>query len=233
MIVLAMESATIFISYRRSDAGGYAGRIYDRLATEFGSTAVFMDTASIPPGEEFQQLIQKRVESSSVFLAVMGDDWLAVDAGGTSRMENLNDPVRLEVEAALRNQIRIIPLLVGHGQAVDPARIPATIRQIALLNAIRVSGDMFDESMRRLTRAIEPLAGPAKQIADPAGRSRRRILIVGASAAVATALTAWIFEASRTTGNMPFSVGEMLFVFLVWLAVITSVYFVLEKLRRV
>ena len=40
----------IFISYRRSDAEGEAGRLCDDLAHEFGSDSVFMDVDAIQPG---------------------------------------------------------------------------------------------------------------------------------------------------------------------------------------
>src|SRR5262245_34203605 len=40
----------VFISYRRDDSAGIAGRIYDRLIQEFGRNAVFKDVDSIPLG---------------------------------------------------------------------------------------------------------------------------------------------------------------------------------------
>jgi hypothetical protein len=44
---------TIFISYRRDDARGYAGRLYDRLAGEFGRENVFIDVDALQPGDDF------------------------------------------------------------------------------------------------------------------------------------------------------------------------------------
>ena len=40
----------IFISYRRDDTAGYAGRIHDRLEREFGADLLFMDVDTIPLG---------------------------------------------------------------------------------------------------------------------------------------------------------------------------------------
>jgi len=40
--------AKIFLSYRRQDSAGVAGRIYDRLRDHFGNDAVVMDIDSIP-----------------------------------------------------------------------------------------------------------------------------------------------------------------------------------------
>jgi hypothetical protein len=35
-------AAKVFISYRRGDSAGYAGRLMDRLKTELGSDVLFM-----------------------------------------------------------------------------------------------------------------------------------------------------------------------------------------------
>ncbi len=40
----------IFISYRRDDSGGRAGRLYDHLIAHFGQGQVFMDVDTIRPG---------------------------------------------------------------------------------------------------------------------------------------------------------------------------------------
>ena len=40
--------AKIFLSYRREDSAGVAGRIYDRLPHHFGPDSVFIDIDSVP-----------------------------------------------------------------------------------------------------------------------------------------------------------------------------------------
>ncbi len=45
----------LFISYRREDTPGQAGRLYDRLRAHFGRDRVFMDVAGIKPGVDFPQ----------------------------------------------------------------------------------------------------------------------------------------------------------------------------------
>ena len=47
----------IFLSYRRQDSVGVAGRIYDRLRAHFGDDAIFMDIDSIPFGVDFREHI--------------------------------------------------------------------------------------------------------------------------------------------------------------------------------
>jgi hypothetical protein len=46
---------SIFISYRRDDVEGHAGRLYEDLVTHFGKGAVFMDVAGIDPGLDFRR----------------------------------------------------------------------------------------------------------------------------------------------------------------------------------
>ena len=41
---------SIFISYRRDDAEGQAGRLYDDLIAEFGPDSVFMDVTAARQG---------------------------------------------------------------------------------------------------------------------------------------------------------------------------------------
>src|SRR5215467_12143101 len=102
-----MKPGGVFISYRRSDAGGYAGRIYDRLSQRFGA-AVFMDTTALRLGEDFMAVIQERIAASRAVVVLVGTDWLALDARGTSRLDHPDDPVRLELEHALRCNVAII-----------------------------------------------------------------------------------------------------------------------------
>ena len=50
--------ARIFLSYRRDDSGGYAGRLYDRLSQHFGRDNLFMDIDSIALGLDFARAIE-------------------------------------------------------------------------------------------------------------------------------------------------------------------------------
>ena len=47
----------IFISYRRDDTEGYAGRLFQDLCERFGKDSVFMDVAGIEPGRDFRRVI--------------------------------------------------------------------------------------------------------------------------------------------------------------------------------
>jgi hypothetical protein len=111
--VSGAPAGRVFISYRRGDAAYPAGRLFDRLVDRFGAGRVFEDVDSIEPGDDFAEVITATVESCAVLLAVIGPHWLAA-AGqdGRRRLDDPEDFVRLEIEAALARGVRVIPVLV-------------------------------------------------------------------------------------------------------------------------
>ena len=66
----------VFISYRREDSGGFAGRIYDRLTSRLGRENVFFDVDTIPPGRDFVDVLSERVGKCDALLAVIGKHWI-------------------------------------------------------------------------------------------------------------------------------------------------------------
>src|SRR5215813_7855831 len=73
--------AGIFISYRRSEASGWAGHLLDTLRTHLGRTSIFRDIDSIPPGVDFEAYIRDAVGSCDVLLALIGPQWLTASHG--------------------------------------------------------------------------------------------------------------------------------------------------------
>ena len=77
----------LFISYRRDDSAGHAGRVHDRLQQEFGRDLLFMDVDSIPLGVNFSKVIGDEVAKCNTLLAVIGPGWLdARDEKGNRRL---------------------------------------------------------------------------------------------------------------------------------------------------
>jgi TIR domain len=95
-------SSRVFISYRRQESSGLAGRLYDWLAARFGNDQVFMDVDTIALGVDFAEVITQAVSTCQVLLAVIGPRWLDLtDENGQRRLDDPNDIVRLEIAAAL------------------------------------------------------------------------------------------------------------------------------------
>jgi hypothetical protein len=142
----------IFISYRRGDEAGYvAGRIHDRLVAEFGESAVFKDFDSIPLGVDFKLHLEEAVEKCSVFLAVISPSW-------HEKLQHARDFVRIEVEAALRRDIPIIPLFVLRATMPDDEQLPPALHPLIYRNGTEIRPDPdFTNDMRRLVAAIRRL----------------------------------------------------------------------------
>ena len=146
----------IFISYRREDAGGHAGRLYDSLAERFGEDAVFIDVDAIPAGGDFPELIRDAVGRASVFLAVIGRQWAAArDERGRRRLDLPTDFVRLECQAALDRRVRVIPVLVQGASMPDPEELPPDLTPLSSRNAFELSDRRWRSDVAELADAIE------------------------------------------------------------------------------
>jgi len=161
--------AKIFISYRRDDSAAMTGRIFDRLASQFGRESVFMDVDTIPFGIDFRQHISNAVGQCDVILAVIGEKWGDASQIGGRRLDDPNDFVRVELEIALRQEIPIIPVLVGRSPMPKPSELPSSLEDFAYRNAAQVDvGKDFHAHMNRLIRGLETLLKPAKVAAESA-----------------------------------------------------------------
>ncbi len=101
---------TIFISYRKKDTEFISGRLYDTLITHFAEDQVFMDYEDLEGGVDFEEAIEKMLESCDIMLAVIGPNWVGANADGSPRIMNEGDWVRLELSTALRRGVRVIPV---------------------------------------------------------------------------------------------------------------------------
>jgi hypothetical protein len=162
----------VFISYRRRESSGITGRLYDRLAGHFGDAQVFMDVDTIAPGVDFTKVIAQAVSNCTVLLAVIGPGWLtATDEDGERRLEDPDDLVRLEIQAALERDIRVIPILVEGAVMPRGRQLPEELAGLARRNAISLRHESFRSDADRLLEAIEPIlasAGASQAAPGPA-----------------------------------------------------------------
>ena len=115
----------IFVSYRREDSAGWAGRLVDDLAEKFGAANVFQDIHSITAGMDFVDAINETLQKTDCALVVIGPFWLSLrDEEGGRRLDDASDYVRLEVATALRRGSPVIPVLVGGAKMPAPASLP-------------------------------------------------------------------------------------------------------------
>jgi hypothetical protein len=166
--------ARIFISYRRDDSGGWAGRLYDRLSQHFGRDNVFMDIDTIEPGLDFVEVIEQAVGSCDALIALIGRQWLTItDTSGRRRLDNAEDFVRLEIAAALARNIRVIPALVQGARMPDSTDLPDVLRTLARRNAVEISERRFHDDVDHLITVLDKVFAGAR----PAGEEKDNVVI--------------------------------------------------------
>jgi hypothetical protein len=161
---------SIFISYRRSDSEGYAGRLWDRIAARFGSKNVFMDVDSIDPGDNFPDILAQALDSSDVLVAVVGKDWVGITLEGKRRIDENEDFVHQEVAGAMSRGIHVIPVLVGGATLPKPGELPPDLATLSTFNTVEVRHTRFDDDVQRLLAGGDAALQKAK---TRPSRSRR------------------------------------------------------------
>lgn len=151
----AHRGAGIFISYRRDDSPGHAGRIYDSLSARFGADRIFMDVDTIEPGEDFVRAIETAVGSCEALVAVIGRHWLRAADGTPRALDNPYDFVRLEVGTALDRGILVIPALVQGAAMPRPEELPEALAPLARRQGLELSDLRWRYDVGRLVTRLE------------------------------------------------------------------------------
>lgn len=164
--------AGIFISYRREDARADAGRLSKDLKGHLDGSQIFRDVDTLQPGIDFVKAINTAVGSCSALLAIIGPNWLSsTGQDGRRRIDDPADFVRLEIEAALSRDIRVIPLLVGDAKMPRQADLPDSLAPLARRHAHELSESRWDFDVARLVATLGEIPGVKKRKPAEAGPS--------------------------------------------------------------
>ncbi len=146
----------IFISYRRDDSRGYAGRLQGDLSRRYSDEHVFRDV-EIPPGADFGEYITGLVNKCNVVLAIIGPGWLdARDREGERRIDKPDDWVRLEIEQALaRDGVEVIPVLVDGARLPPREELPESLLALRRRNAFELSDRRWDYDVGQLGQHLD------------------------------------------------------------------------------
>lgn len=208
----------IFINYRREDSEGYAIILQERLAKHFGENQVFMDVDNIEPGIDFMHAIENSLSSCEVMLVLIGARWLdAIDEQGNRRLDNPNDPLRIEIETKLNSNARVIPVLLRGITMPKSDKLPPSLAPLTRRHAIEISSSRRDYDLERLLTTLEkvpglkPLtrhdekktteAGAAPKAVPPAPPPRSKALkhgFIGGGIAILLLVTLALFDTEET-----------------------------------
>lgn len=145
----------IFLSYRRDDTGGRAGRLFDLLATRFGARNVFHDVTAIAPGLDFERQVEAAIATSDVMLVVIGPRWIDIDADSGRRIDRADDPVRQEVQRALASTIPVVPVLVEGAVLPMATELPDDIASLATRQSVTLRDNSWHDDVEHLIRRLE------------------------------------------------------------------------------
>lgn len=161
----------VFVSYRRDDSPDATDRLTAELRSRLGDGNVFLDVDSIEIGARFAKVVDEWVGRCDALLAVIGPDWLeATDDEGNRRLDDPADYVRLEIEAALGREIRVVPVLMHGARIPRRDQLPESLAPLVEYNAIELARRHWDidvgelvEGLCRITGATPAAQGPPAQ----------------------------------------------------------------------
>jgi hypothetical protein len=192
------RAVQVFLSYRRSDVGGYAGRLADALRQRLGEESVFQDVSAIAPGQRFAHAIEAALDDCDAVLAVIGPGWATASTPeGARRLFDPDDYVRLELARALTRDIRVIPVLVGGAALPAPTQLPDDLAALPEHQAVVLHDQTWHQGVDGLVR---DLGGQSQSHHSRA----RRLQVVGATALaglVALAGSVWWLLPARNDGT--------------------------------
>jgi hypothetical protein len=143
----------IFINYRREDAPGVAGRLYDYLAKSFARSELFIDVDAIKPGLDFVKQLDSQVAHCDAMLALIGPHWLNDEQG--RRLHGDKDYVRIEIASALRRDIPVIPVLVDGADMPAEDALPDDLKSLARRQALELRHTRFASDAEAIASALK------------------------------------------------------------------------------
>jgi TIR domain len=155
----------IFISYRRSEAEYAAGALGRALREHFGVDRVFRDKEDIGAGVSWKQQIAAEIGPDAALLVLIGKDWCkAGDPQGRNRLDNADDPIRMEISGGLARGATIIPVLLENAVMPEEKDLPADLKPLCEHNAVKLRDGDWQYDLERIFKMLEKAGfAPATQ----------------------------------------------------------------------
>ena len=149
-----VETAAIFLSYRRQDVPGYVGRLADHLEAAFGQ-CVFRDVDDIGGGADWKAVLNQAVSDAKIVLAVIGERWQAILA---DRLNADADYIRFELNLARSLEKPVIPIHL-QGTTFDSTRDMGDLNWLTELQFFELSDrqNRWDSDLEQLVQRIQQL----------------------------------------------------------------------------
>ncbi len=159
-----MNKSAVFISYRRDDCAGYAGRLEDSLERILGKGHVFRDIRDIEAGENFAAVIDASLAQARVTLVLIGPRWQGPLANGQRRIDDPQDFVRMEVAAALTSANKVIPVLLASAALPLTSDLPEPLRDLTRRQTLTLNEASWEADLERLVESLDMPTLQARRI---------------------------------------------------------------------
>jgi len=143
----------VFINYLTDDSDGIAVLLDRELSRTFGPDKIFRAGRSIPPGADWEAAIHTALRRSRALIAVIGPRWLATVAPAAT-LDNSPHWTRQEIQAALADGTRVIPVLLGQTPPLASDDLPSALAPLAKRQYIRLDHTDIDSAINRLTTTL-------------------------------------------------------------------------------
>ena len=207
---------TLFISYRVSDTGPTASRLFKELAEAYGAERVFIDHERLEGGAVWPERLEAEARRASVMLVLIGKGWLRVYKSGVRRLDPEGDWVRKEIEAALGAGALVMPLLVEGARPLFrqvllelvPSLEPLADRQALTLRRIDWASDL--ERLHELLEAngfLRRRTSAAKHPHQPLRVALVLVFLLVAALTCTFVLNLFVFKSSAPAENLSTTFG--------------------------
>jgi len=122
-----------------------------------------MDIDNIPPTVDFRDHLEQSIKQCDLLLALVGSNWMS-----DSRLDNPRDWVRVEIESALAQGKRIMPIMVNDATLPNPHDLPETLQDFAYKNGFPLdTGRDFQVHLDRIVHWIDEFCKEEASHVDP------------------------------------------------------------------
>ncbi len=192
---------SVFISYRREDSEGQARALFQDLVARLGRDSVFMDVDSIGLGRDFRAVLQERLATCDVMLALIGRDWVdGKDKSGRRRLDIPGDFVRMEITAALKRNIPVTPLLLHGAQMPTAEQLPEDLSDLAYRNGFELSHNRWESDVQELVKRLglvarndTPSGAKTDAAAPPRPAAKKPWFAIAGASVIAVAVGGFLY----------------------------------------
>ncbi|MBL8468532.1 toll/interleukin-1 receptor domain-containing protein [Methyloversatilis discipulorum] len=185
----------IFISYRSADGAKDASRLADDLGRVFGADHVFLDRQDLRGGSSWRQEIERAIGHRPIVLLLVTPGFVgARHADGRLRIDDADDPVRMEIQSAIDAGAVLMPLRVDGTPMPSAGSLPEPLRVITERHALPLRTDDWTRlDLPRIVADVERLGVPrtgatAAEAVRPVRSNARRWALAAAVVLAVTVL---------------------------------------------